>query len=89
MPHDSYKLVPTKSFLRNLRAVRSRVSENLAEKIDDTIEALADNPFQGKKLKGFDFGVWRIRIGDYRLRYDIDGKNVILQIIRHRKDVYK
>ena len=33
-------------------------------------------------------GQWRIRVGDYRLRYDIIGSDVVLYSFRHRRDVY-
>jgi len=34
-------------------------------------------------------GQWRIRSGDYRLRYDISGQDVILYSLRHRKEAYR
>ncbi|MBI2862853.1 MAG: type II toxin-antitoxin system RelE/ParE family toxin [Chloroflexi bacterium] len=33
-------------------------------------------------------GQWRIRAGDYRLRYDIVGNDVVLYSFRHRKEAY-
>ena len=33
-------------------------------------------------------GQWRIRFGDYRLRYDIVGNDVVLDSFRDRKDAY-
>lgn len=33
-------------------------------------------------------GQWRIRVGNYRLRYDIIGSDVVLYSFRHRRDVY-
>lgn len=34
-------------------------------------------------------GQWRIRVGDYRLRYDIVGPEVVLYSFRHRREVYR
>ena len=34
-------------------------------------------------------GQWRLRIGDYRIRYDIRGKMVELHSIKPRKDAYR
>ena len=41
------------------------------------------------KLKGYT-AEYRIRVGDYRIRYEIDDQNriVILLLIKHRKDAY-
>jgi mRNA-degrading endonuclease RelE of RelBE toxin-antitoxin system len=33
-------------------------------------------------------GQWRIRAGDYRLRYDIFGRDVVLYAVRHRTEAY-
>lgn len=43
-----------------------------------------------KKLRGTarGEGQWRIRVGDYRLRYDIIGRDVVLYSFRHRREVY-
>jgi mRNA interferase RelE/StbE len=53
--------------------------------------ALADNPRPSgcKKLKGME--AWRIRIGDYRVVYEIHDDVLIVLVVRvaHRKEVYK
>lgn len=33
-------------------------------------------------------GLWKIRVGDYRIVYEIEEKKVTVWAIRHRKDVY-
>jgi mRNA interferase RelE/StbE len=82
-----YKLVASRTFLKDLEklpfAMKSRVSQALRE--------LKSGPFSSrdlKKLAGVKIGRWRLRIGDYRLRYDIVDQEIRLLIIRHRKDVY-
>jgi len=44
-----------------------------------------------KKLAGVkqSEGEWRIRMGNYRIRYDVIHNRVILHTIKNRKDVYK
>lgn len=62
------------------------------DKILEKIKHLASNPYPSgtKKLIG-KFGLWRIRSGNYRIIYSIEGKELIVEIIRirHRKDSYK
>ena len=41
-----------------------------------------------KKLKGFD-NSWRIRIGNYRVIFEIVADLLIIQEIGDRKDIYK
>lgn len=56
------------------------------------IRELADNPYPSgvKKLSGFD-RTFRIRVGDYRVLYDIYENRLVIEIIRirHRKDIYR
>jgi mRNA interferase RelE/StbE len=59
--------------------------------IKSAIARLSDNPRpQGyKKLKGED--AYRIRIGDYRVIYEINDDRIIVTVVSvgHRKDIYK
>ena len=56
------------------------------------INALADNPYPAgtRKMKG-DEHAYRLRVGDYRVVYDIIEDVVVVLILRvgHRKDVYR
>lgn len=66
--------------------------DDIRNRIVGKIVPLAENPRpQGAiKLKGYD-NEYRIRIGDYRVRYEIrDQESVVLLLhCKHRKDVYK
>jgi mRNA interferase RelE/StbE len=59
--------------------------------INREIDNLSINPRPAgyKKLK--DRNAYRIRVGDYRIIYEISDKNIIVTVIRirHRKEVYK
>jgi mRNA interferase RelE/StbE len=58
----------------------------------ERIESLAVNPFPrgALKLSGAE-GLYRIRVGDYRIVYDVDISSfqILIHYIRHRRDVYK
>ena len=52
----------------------------------------ADNPRQwGKPLHGDKGGLWRYRIGDYRLICDVQDERITVLVLQvgHRKDVYR
>ena len=61
------------------------------EQIKEVIFALANNPRPSgcRKLIGRDG--WRIRVGKYRIVYEIDDKEKTITILHigHRKDIYK
>jgi mRNA interferase RelE/StbE len=52
----------------------------------EVLEALQENPRQGSQLTNVRVGQWRMRVGDYRIRYDIEGDRVLLYRVRHRRD---
>jgi mRNA interferase RelE/StbE len=59
--------------------------------ISQSISLLADEPRPSGciKLKGRE--AWRIRVGDYRVIYEINDKILIIKVVTvsHRRDVYK
>jgi mRNA interferase RelE/StbE len=75
----------TRKDLRKLPAITE-------ERIIEIVENLAESPFpQGvEKLSGSQHA-YRIRVGDYRVIYEVvvELKLVEIQRVRHRKDVYK
>jgi mRNA interferase RelE/StbE len=56
------------------------------------LRILADNPRPAgcRKLTGSDRD-WRVRVGDYRIVYEIDDENREVRVmrIRHRREAYR
>jgi len=48
------------------------------------------NPVGSKKLKGRE-SIYRLRVGNYRLVYEVLGDQLVILVIKvgHRKDIYK
>jgi mRNA interferase RelE/StbE len=65
---------------------------NIQKRIEEVLEKMIENPrISGViKLRGDD-KLYRIRVGDYRLVFEIDDSEKLIKItrIRHRQDVYK
>ena len=61
------------------------------ERLIVAIDALSTNPAAGGVLKGEFSGLRRLRVGDYRIVYEINGSELIVLIIRigHRQGVYR
>jgi mRNA-degrading endonuclease RelE of RelBE toxin-antitoxin system len=92
---NPFRVLATAGYERDLRAiVRGRSS--VVDAAEELLEVLRRDPYnrsgryQIKKLKGCEAGEgqWRIRWKEYRLRYDILGRDVVLYSFRHRKDAY-
>ena len=84
----SYKVQLLKSADRDIR----KIDKQQIRRILDAIRSLAEDPFpkQHKKLTGSESG-YRLRVGDYRVIYEVDKTKVTIEIfyIRHRRDVYR
>jgi mRNA interferase RelE/StbE len=85
-----FKIAETRSFEKTKKSIDAK----LYEKIRNVVyPQLKNNPFFGaniKKLKGEFDGVYRYRVGSYRLFYAVDNDRVIVFVIdlKKRKDAY-
>jgi mRNA interferase RelE/StbE len=76
---------------RQLRKIDKRWQRAILDYLEDEIAPLTDPRTRGKALHGDKQGLWRYRVGDYRILCEIlDSQLIIAAIaIGHRKDVYK
>jgi len=85
---DSYRLEWRRSATKDLRRI---VSADLP-KILAAVESLVIQPFPPgcAKLSGSERS-YRIRVGDYRILYDVLTGRLLIEVVRvgHRKDVYR
>ena len=81
----------TVSLSKRAQKQLDKLSDSIAEPIFIAIDNLAKNPRPHgcKKLKGRDG--YRIRIGDYRVIYEIIDQILLVDVIDlgHRKDIYE
>lgn len=84
----SYRIEWKNSAYKELQKLPRQMIQRIVEAVDD----LPNNPYPSgvKKLVGSEFS-YRIRIGDYRVIYEIIEDKLVIEIIRvrHRKDVYR
>jgi mRNA interferase RelE/StbE len=83
----SYSVILPKSTQKTL----DRLPDEIARRILERLSALENNPrpHDVKKLKGRE--AWRIRVGDYRVIFEIHERElrVVVITIGHRRDVYR
>lgn len=80
-----YQLIISNRFRRDMRQLDAEMHRRVLQ----VLESLQDNPRQGSRLTDVAIGAWRIRVGDYRIRYDIEGNQVLLYRVRHRREIYR
>ena len=74
----------------------AKVAKNnrvLLRKIDQVLLSLTDSPVpaNSKRLVGEDPPLYRVRVGDYRILYQIEDEVLVILVVHvgHRKDVYR
>jgi mRNA interferase RelE/StbE len=82
-----FQIILPKSVQKEL----NRLPDDIANRILARLAGLETNPRPAdvKKLKGRD--AWRIRVGDYRVIYEIHDRVLQIIVIRvgHRREVYR
>lgn len=73
--------------LKQLKKLDKSVQRKIIEKMD--LVSKEEILFSNKRLTKFKIGSYRLRIGDYRLVYDIEGKMITILLLGHRRDIYK
>jgi mRNA interferase RelE/StbE len=85
---SQYKVFFKSSADRQLR----KLPEAMQRRVVVEVEALAHNPRPRGvvKLAGHE-NLWRIRVGDHRVVYEIHDDRLVVLVLRlaHRKDVYR
>ncbi|MBW4419709.1 MAG: type II toxin-antitoxin system RelE/ParE family toxin [Myxacorys californica WJT36-NPBG1] len=84
----TYTIITPKAVQKQLDALPNDVYDRLAVRIQQLAEE--PRPDGVVKMKGTD-NEYRIRIGDYRVRYEIDDKGLLILLLqcKHRKNVYR
>lgn len=83
-----YELLLEQAAERDLKKLPAEIFNRIVPKIKE----LAKNPKpqRSRKITGSK-NDWRIRVGDYRIIYEINAHAEIIRVmrIRHRRDVYR
>lgn len=81
-----YKVVVTKRAIKDLTNIDNEMKSRIAEKLREFIQ----DPFlHAQKLSNQKIGTYRFRVGDYRIIFDIEGDELVILRIGHRKNIYK
>jgi mRNA interferase RelE/StbE len=86
----AWRIEIDKDVQRSMKKLDKQIAKRIVAKLHE-ISQLEDPRSMGKALTGNLAGVWRYRVGDYRILCDInDGRLVILVVdVAHRREVYK
>jgi len=81
-----YELVYTRRAERDIRKLDSKIKERIAK----TLLRYREEPLRfAEKLTDPVIGEYRYRIGDYRVVFDMEGNEIVVLRVGHRREIYK
>jgi len=81
-----YQLLYTSLAQKDIKKLDSVAKKRLKSKL----ELLKTDPvYYSKKLVHSDLGTYRYRVGDYRIIFDLHGKDIVTLRVGHRREIYK
>lgn len=83
-----YKL--NSKVLKRLKKLDPQIRKKIIVKLDWVCEQ--EEPlFFARRLVDYELGEFRLRVGDWRVVFDVDEKNKVLKIldVDHRKNIYR
>ncbi len=82
----TYRLTYTKRSLKDISKLDRIVKKRIAAKLID----FQKDPLKfSEPLKKYKFGERRFRVSNYRITFDIEGKEIVILRIGHRREIYK
>ena len=71
---SQFTLVITRSFFKDLQ----KISKPDQIRIRKALTGIEADPYKGRKVAAADIGQFRWRVGNYQIRYDISGNDVVI-----------
>jgi len=84
----SYAIVFTKEAVKDIEKIDTTIKRQLYKKLI-YFKELDDIKVVAKKLHNHDVGEYRLRVGSFRIIFDLDKHTIIVLRVEHRKDGYK
>ena len=77
-------------YVRSVKKDVAKLDSVTRKRIKKKIESFLNNPLKyASKLVSPALGTYRWRIGNYRVVFDLERKQIIVLKIKHRKEIYR
>jgi mRNA interferase RelE/StbE len=81
-----YRLVYTQRALKDIKNLDPQVRQRIGQ----LLKRLENDPLKfARKLTDPKIGSYRFRVGEYRAVFDVEGEEVVVLRIGHRRDIYR
>jgi mRNA interferase RelE/StbE len=87
----AWRVEVTRSAEKQIAKLDRQTQISIIHYLKEHLEQSEDPRQQGKALRGEKKGLWRYRVGDYRVICHIrdESKTVVVLTLGHRKEVYR
>ena len=81
-----YNLVYTNKAYKDVK----KLPNEIKSRIGKALLRYAQDPHKySEGLRDSSLGTYRFRIGDYRIIFDLEGSEIVVLRVGHRRDIYK
>lgn len=84
----TYRLLYKKSAVKDIQSLSSQIRRRLGIKLEFFINQENSLDFAEPLTKPAD-AQYRYRVGDYRILFDVEDRNIIVLRVQHRREVYR
>jgi mRNA interferase RelE/StbE len=81
-----FRLVYTRRAVKDIEHMDHATKRRIGQKLT----RYAEDPYRhAEKISDSDLGSFRFRVGDYRVIFDVEGKDIVILRVGHRREVYR
>lgn len=84
----NYQLLYKKPAAKDIQKLPKQVQKRLKAKLEWFIEQDEPLQFASVLTKPSD-AQYRFRVGSYRVLFDVEGNNIVILYVQHRREVYR
>jgi mRNA interferase RelE/StbE len=90
-PSKPWRIEITRTAEKQITKLDRAAQTSIVKFLREKLQPAPDPRSLGKPLHGDKQGLWRYRVGDYRIVCDIQEERITVLVLRvaHRKDVYR
>lgn len=82
----SYRLVYTERAAKDIQ----RLNLPIRERVRKALLRYENDPLRyAEGLRQSTLGSYRFRIGDYRVVFDLEGEEIVILMVGHRREIYR
>ncbi len=82
----SYRLIYTHRAARDIQGLDPKIKERVGK----ALLRYENDPLRhAERLTQAELGSYRFRIGDYRVIFDLEGEEIVVLRVGHRREIYK